>query len=228
MKGMNIDIKPLLEKLSGMAKDRKKLALIVVPALVVVLGGGAATYLMFFQETPAPKKVVTIVRKTAPGAKDNKTEQKGVSSDNKTAVAAPDNKTVASAKDNISSAVGGPGTEKDSYRYSSTSRRDPFMPLIILRQDTERKKGESPVEDYDISDFKLIAILWNKTGYFALITLPDGKSYTLRTGTRLGLNSGKVYKITNDSVIIKEPARDYKGAIVEKEKIIKLRKGEEG
>lgn len=227
-----MDIKPLLEKLSGLAKDRKKLALIVVPALVVVLGGGTAAYLMFFQETPAPEKVVTIVSKTAPGAKDNKsdnkTEQKGVSPDNKTANAASDNKTAAPAADNSSSIAGGQGTDKASYRYSSASRRDPFMPLIILRQDTERKKGESPVEDYDISDFKLIAILWNKTGYFALITLPDGKSYTLKTGTRIGLNSGRVYKITKDSVIIKEPARDYKGAIVEKERIIKLRREEEG
>lgn len=113
------------------------------------------------------------------------------------------------------------------YRYTAGSRRDPFIPLIV-RADTKQKKGLVPIESYEVSEFKLIAILWDKTKYYAVITLPDGKSYTIRKGMKLGLHGGKVYKITKDSVIIRENVRDYRGVLSPKDTILKLRREEEG
>lgn len=113
------------------------------------------------------------------------------------------------------------------YEYTASGRRDPFMPLIAKRDEIKPKKGALPLESFDVLEFKLIGILWNKV-YYAVVTLPDGKSYNLREGMRIGLHGGKVNKITKDSVIIRENIKDYRGVLVPKDTILKLRKEEEG
>ncbi|MDX9715027.1 MAG: pilus assembly protein PilP [Dissulfurispiraceae bacterium] len=115
-----------------------------------------------------------------------------------------------------------------SYAYDAKNRRDPFYPLIV-KQDTEKKPGLTPLENYEISDFKLIAILREKVkGYFGVVTLPNNKSYNLREGVKIGMNGGKVIKIEKDSVVIREYHRDLKGVLSPKDTILKLRREEEG
>ncbi len=130
----------------------------------------------------------------------------------------------AAKKEDVSKRALEPKTEA-GVEYTAGTRRDPFMPLIV-KADAKPPKG-MPIESYEVSEFKLIAILWDKTKYYAVITLPDGKSYTIREGVKLGLHGGKVYKITKDSVIIREHVRDYKGALSPKDTILKLRREEE-
>ncbi|MDI6800659.1 MAG: pilus assembly protein PilP [Thermodesulfovibrionales bacterium] len=114
-----------------------------------------------------------------------------------------------------------------TYEYSAKGRRDPFKTLI-QKPEMNIKKGLIPIESYEVTDFKLIAIMWNKIGYYAVITLPDGKSYTIKEGVRLGLHGGKVQKITKDSVIVKENIKDYRGVLRTKDTILKLRREDEG
>lgn len=118
-------------------------------------------------------------------------------------------------------------TNEVAYEYNIRGRRDPFSPLIV-KPEADKKKGYTPMENYEVAEFKLIAILWNKTGYYAVITLPDGKSYTIREGTKLGLHDGSVHKITASSVIIREKIRDTWGKISPKDTILKLRREDEG
>lgn len=115
-------------------------------------------------------------------------------------------------------------TSAFSYEYTAGARRDPFMPLVVRAE--AKPKGLMPIESYEVSEFKLIAVLWDKTKYYAVVTLPDGKSYTIREGVKLGLHGGKVHKITKDSVIIREQVRDYKGVLSPKDTILKLRREE--
>lgn len=112
------------------------------------------------------------------------------------------------------------------FEYNSLGRRDPFTSLIV-QEETERRKGAPPIESYDVADFKLSAILWNKTGFYALVSSPDGKNFTLREGTAIGLHNGKVYKITTDSVIIREFLKDYRGTVRPHDFVFKLHRGEE-
>lgn len=119
--------------------------------------------------------------------------------------------------------------EKEVYAYDPKGRRDPFTSLV---DDTKtkpvRKKGMSPVEGFDVEEIKLIAIAWDSQQYFALVTLPDNKSYTIKKGMTLGLYGGKVQEITRDALIITEQIKDYKGQLKTKDTILKLRKeGEE-
>jgi len=121
-----------------------------------------------------------------------------------------------------------PKVEKEIYVYDPKGRRDPFMSLVqASKPKAQRKKGASPTENFDIDEIKLIAIAWDSNQYYALITMPDTKSYTIRKGMILGLNNGKVINITKDSVFIQEQIKDYKGQPKSKDTILKLRKEEE-
>jgi len=119
------------------------------------------------------------------------------------------------------------------YEYKAVKKRDPFAPLVVKeapkevkKEDVRPKRGALPLESYDVSTFKLIGILWNKIGYYAVVVLPDGKSYNIKEGTKLGLHDGKVFKIAKDSVIIREQKRDYKGVLIPKDTMLKLREEE--
>ena len=121
-----------------------------------------------------------------------------------------------------------PKVEKEIYVYDPKGRRDPFLSLVqASKPKGQRKKGASPIENFDVDEIKLIAIAWDSKQYYALITMPDTKSYTIRKGMTLGLNNGKVTDITRDSVFIREQIKDYKGQTKSKDTILKLRKEEE-
>jgi Tfp pilus assembly protein PilP len=115
----------------------------------------------------------------------------------------------------------------DEYKYDAKGRRDPFLSLVVPKQTALKKKGASPFESYDLDEIQLMAIAWDKNKYFALIKLPDKKTYTITEGMILGLEGGKVEKITQDRVVIREYIKDYKGEIKERDSILKLHKGEE-
>src|SRR4030067_2135630 len=82
--------------------------------------------------------------------------------------------------------------EQEIYTYDPRERRDPFLSLVMmLKQKPERKKGMNPFESYSIDEISLLAIAWDDQKYYALIILPDRKSYTITEGTKLGLYEGK-------------------------------------
>lgn len=111
------------------------------------------------------------------------------------------------------------------YNYDAKGRRDPFTSLIkIAKERQRRKKSSNPMENFDVSEMKLTAIVWGGNGHYALITLPDNKSYTIREGMTLGLYGGKVEKITRDSVLVREHIKDYRGRLETKDTTLRLRK----
>jgi len=115
--------------------------------------------------------------------------------------------------------------EKEVYVYEQKGRRDPFMSLVqVSKEKPKRLSGRRPIENFDVDEIKLVAILWDTKQYYALITLPDNKSYTIRKGMTLGLYGGKVEDITKDKVLIREHVKDYRGQPKTKDTILKLRK----
>ncbi|NTU43007.1 MAG: pilus assembly protein PilP [Nitrospirales bacterium] len=113
------------------------------------------------------------------------------------------------------------------YEYNAQGRRDPFAPLIAVTEKSKPRKGIVPLENYEASELKVIAILWGGKGAYAVVTLPDGKSYSIKKGIKVGSAGGKVYKITKDSVIIREEVKDYRGVRQERDLSLKLHKDAE-
>jgi type IV pilus biogenesis protein PilP len=132
-------------------------------------------------------------------------------------------------KEKAQTAISAPAVETKSgafYEYSGIGRRDPFTSLI-QKKSSEREKGGSALVAYDTAEMKLIAILWDKNRYYAVISLPDGKSYTVKEGDKLGTSSGTIKKISKDQMVISERVKDARGRINPKDKVIKLRSEEE-
>lgn len=115
---------------------------------------------------------------------------------------------------------------EEAVTYDRKGKRDPFISLVVTAIE-KPKKGQTPLENYDISAIKILGIVWNEKGNFATAVLPDGKAYTLREGMTIGLHEGKIHKINKNKIIIIEKIKDYRGQLKSKETILKLREGEE-
>jgi Tfp pilus assembly protein PilP len=180
----------------------KRLVALLVLLSVVVIGAGIYLYSSGWLGTGSPPQV----SKAPPEADQQKKPAKGPEAGGKV----PDE-----------SAVQSKGRSA-FLKYAAQDRRDPFVPLV-LRQETEKRRGVTPLEDYEISEFKLVAILSSKSGYYAVITMPDGKSYTVKEGMRIGLHGGKVQKIHKDSVVVRETVRNERGVLGQRDTVLKLR-----
>ena len=117
---------------------------------------------------------------------------------------------------------------QEGYIYQQRERRDPFIPLIVPKKKVKRGKGAKAgtLESYDITDFRLAAIAEKGKEYFALLTTPDNRSFTVNKGNIIGLNKGKVKDITKNRIILVEYSRDFMGKLKPREIILEFHKGE--
>lgn len=94
------------------------------------------------------------------------------------------------------------------------SDRDPFRPLTLrTKTDTTRKRENlSPLERLELSQLKLVAIVWDIGEPRAMVEDNAGLGYVVRVGTPIGSNDGRVKTIHRDQVIIEEfYSDDYGG-----------------
>jgi Tfp pilus assembly protein PilP len=113
---------------------------------------------------------------------------------------------------------------KRVYEYDDKGRRDPFVSLIKKETDVERTGN--PLLDNDISQMRVIAIVWEPGDRYALFGLPDGKYYTIKEGMQIGLHGGAVEEILEDSVLIREQKPDFRGDLRPVDSYLRLRKEE--
>ncbi len=91
--------------------------------------------------------------------------------------------------------------------YNARGRRDPFQSVVNSQSLGKQARifgSLPPLQRKDISDLKLIGIVWGSFGPRAIITTSSGKGYTVRIGTRIGLNRGVIKEITQNEVLIEE------------------------
>ncbi len=113
-----------------------------------------------------------------------------------------------------------------AYEYTGSGRRDPFTSLI-QKKTAGKIKGSTPLESYETMDMKLIAVMWANNKYYAVLSMPDGKSYTANEGVKVGPNGGIIKKITKDTMFIADRIKDARGRFSPKERVLKLRTEEE-
>ena len=118
--------------------------------------------------------------------------------------------------------------QQPEYSYNPQGRRDPFAPIIVLSEQKSRSGNRSPLERYDLNEFKLTGVVWGGFGYNAMIESPDGKGYFVRVGTIIGPNKGVIKKITQQTIVVEEKYKTFSGETQRKEIMIELRKKQEG
>lgn len=111
------------------------------------------------------------------------------------------------------------------YVYDPTGKRDPFQPFIAA-QTPVRPAGEeipvTPLQKYDLSQLKLVAIIVGTGEGSAMVEDSEGKGYIIKKGVYVGTNFGKVKAVLKDRVIIEERYKDYMGQVKDKEIILRL------
>ena len=111
------------------------------------------------------------------------------------------------------------------YVYDPTGKRDPFQPFIAA-QTAIKPAGEeipvTPLQKYDLSQLKLVAIIVGAGEGSAMVEDSEGKGYIIKKGVYVGTNFGKVKTVLKDRVIIEERYKDYTGQVKEKEIIWRL------
>jgi Tfp pilus assembly protein PilP len=118
--------------------------------------------------------------------------------------------------------------ERTSYIYEATGHRDPFVSILeaLARKQSQKKKGLFPIEDFDLSQIRVIAIMSDVKDNYALVGLPDGKFYTIKEGMTIGIHEGTVHSILEDMVLIREFKPDFRGQMRPEDTYLRLRKEE--
>src|SRR5881396_2473471 len=116
-----------------------------------------------------------------------------------------------------------PMDSAEGYSYDPKSRRDPFQSLTKMIKSASLQSQMPPLQRVQISDMKLLGIMWGGYGYFGLIQTPEGKGYTVKEGMLLGTNNGVIKTITDKAIIVAEPTLDIAGRKSTKEVEILLR-----
>lgn len=82
----------------------------------------------------------------------------------------------------------------------------------MVKAETEKSpRVLPPLQRIPVEEIRLIGVVWGGFGYSAMMQTPDGKGYTVRVGTLIGTNGGKVTGITAQNVIIEEKYTDIFG-----------------
>ena len=98
------------------------------------------------------------------------------------------------------------------YRYDPTGR-DPFESLLEVKKPVSPEGALTPLQKYDIGQLRLIGVIIGKGDPRAMVVAPDGKSYILRKGIKVGKNDGTVIGVTQDAVAVEERYIDFSGEV---------------
>jgi len=113
--------------------------------------------------------------------------------------------------------------------YDKTDLKDPFRSFEWERRELASEEVEGgPLEQFDVSQLSVIAVVWKTGSARALVEDPGGQSYIIAKGTRIGKNDGTVTKIDDNLVVVNESYEDYLGNVTQKDVELRIRRSEGG
>jgi hypothetical protein len=124
---------------------------------------------------------------------------------------------------------GGLGAVDSDYVYDPTGKRDPFRDFKWDRPDHLAQGPEAgPLEQFDLSQLSLVAVVWKTGNARALIQDPSGESYIIAEGARIGRNEGFVTAIDDNLLRVREKYIDSVGHETMKDIELSMRRNEGG
>ena len=106
--------------------------------------------------------------------------------------------------------------------YSPVGKRDPFQSFI---EDLKREQSaslENPLQQYELSQLKLIGLVTDISVPRAMFEDPSGKGWIIKTGANIGKHFGKVKNISKTGVTVVEEYHDRFGKLTINEVDIKM------
>jgi type IV pilus assembly protein PilP len=114
------------------------------------------------------------------------------------------------------------------FTYDPLGKRDPFRSFILEQARQKANEEIGPLEQFDISQLNVVAVVWDNPVPRALISDPSGRPYIVSHGSEVGKNDGKVIQIEDDMVVVKETYVDWMGEKTTKDIEMRLKSGDKG
>lgn len=112
------------------------------------------------------------------------------------------------------------------FTYSPIGKRDPFESLLNRERESREKVPEqqlTPIQKFALGQFKLQAVLIGKGAPKAMLRAPDGKTYIVTPGTKIGKRSGVITDITGSGIHVEEVDYDnFTGAEKKENMLIRM------
>lgn len=103
-----------------------------------------------------------------------------------------------------------------AFVYITEGRRDPFVPLSIIKRPlVATEEPATPLQRYDLIQFNLVGVIVGMDEPKAMVVAPDGKSYILARGVKIGKNNGVVIGISSETIRVEEKYYDFSGNVIE-------------
>lgn len=109
-----------------------------------------------------------------------------------------------------------------AYHYDPTDKVDPFKSYIRRQMTLESDATSSPLERFDLSQLIVMGIIWGVDEPRALVKDPTGKGYIVKAGTPIGKNKGRILRIEDNKVVVKETYLDHLDRATTKEVELEL------
>ncbi len=117
-----------------------------------------------------------------------------------------------------------------------TNKKDPFRPYAVepVPQPQAKPAGVArtgdllPIQSYEVNKFRISGIITGLKENTALVIDPAGKGYVVREGMLIGINDGRINRITPSAIEVVEQYRDEKGHLRKRSVILTLPKKKQG
>lgn len=122
----------------------------------------------------------------------------------------------------------------ESFIFKPDGLRDPFRPMEVkledsradvagysgIRPDTERRKEE--LEAFSLDTLRMVGTLTDQNGLWGLVKTKDGTIHSVQVGNYMGQNYGKIVRILEDKIELREIVPDKPGTWREQQAILAL------
>lgn len=106
--------------------------------------------------------------------------------------------------------------QPSKYIFVTENRRDPFQPYILIRRPVDADadlSAQTPLQQYETMQYKLSAVIVGYNQPMVMVIAPDGKSYVVRKGMKIGKSGGTVIQINKEGFLVEEKYRDLSDVI---------------
>jgi type IV pilus assembly protein PilP len=118
--------------------------------------------------------------------------------------------------------------------YDAQGKIDPFLPLLQEKTEAHQSVVDdtpqrilTPLEKIELAQLRLVAVIIMENKKIAMVEESTGKGYEVTIGTFIGKNQGKVTEINDNSIMVTELVKDFKGKFKEQIQEIKLHKNDD-
>lgn len=113
------------------------------------------------------------------------------------------------------------------FTYDALGKRDPFRSFVLENAKNQRQ-DRGPLEQFELAQIALVAVVWDTNKPRALVQDPSGRAFIVSEGTAVGKNDGRIIRIGDNSVVVKETYVDYLGERTEKDIELHVRQNQGG